>query len=163
MDLSSGQFMFGGVSEYWRSKLIWSNGPVTDVLSDYHSFRLFHFKICGVDMFQNLTTTWHALVDTGASCLGLPAEFFDMVISWLPMRCALGKIDNIPRLCYLSTEVRTSSLPTISFKLADVSKKKQQSSLGLIMVSVHFFRVPLSFISLSLHSSLLLVWYRTVY
>ena len=65
-------------------------------------------------------SSWHALVDSGSSCLGLPAEFFDMVLSWLPLRCNLGRYDSLPNVCYITEDVR-QVLPTLSFKLADVS------------------------------------------
>jgi hypothetical protein len=109
------------LTEQYRSRLVWSDGPVSsDLLSGYHSFRVYHLKICGVDMFRNLTSSWHALVDTGSSCLGLPAEFFDMLVSWVPLQCDLGRSDGLPHVCYLMPEVKPV-LPTLSFKLADVS------------------------------------------
>lgn len=104
-------------TESYRDSLIWSDGP-SSLLAGYHSFHLYELSICGVNMFQNLTTSWHGLVDTGSSCLGLPAEFFDMVISWLPMTCNLGRTDGLPHACYLQGDVRQKVLPTISFKLA---------------------------------------------
>jgi hypothetical protein len=118
LDLTDGQLVLGGIHEAWRDKLVWSSGPV-DLFEEYHSFRLSSLSICGVDLFQNLTSTWPAIIDSGASCLGLPAEFFDMVISWMPLRCGLGKLDSVPRICYVSSEVRTGSLPTITFKLSE--------------------------------------------
>lgn len=175
--------------ELYRDRLSWSDGP-SSLLLGYHSFHIYHLQICGVDMFQNLTSSvttasrhthwgpgraamgtlmlssrssgllllglirwcpplltslcvrlllvcvlhpsffprhsavpasssWHVLVDTGSSCLGLPAEFYDMVISWLPLRCNLGRYDSLPNVCYISDDVRPV-LPTLSFKLADV-------------------------------------------
>jgi hypothetical protein len=75
------------------------------------------------------------LVDTGSSCLGLPAEFYDMVISWLPLRCNLGRYDSLPNVCYISDDVRPV-LPTLSFKLADVravpslARREQRQTLA---------------------------------
>lgn len=108
---------FVPLPEQYRDQLVWSTGPST-LLTGFHSFDIYELKICGVNMFQNLTSSWHALVDTGSSCLGLPAEFFDMVISWLPMTCNLGRVDGLPHVCYLSGDVKQRVLPTLSFKLA---------------------------------------------
>lgn len=44
--------------ELYRSRLSWSDGP-SALLGGYHSFHMFHLKICGVDMFQNLTSSVH--------------------------------------------------------------------------------------------------------
>lgn len=126
IDLTDGQLFLDGVSEAWRKKVVWSDGAVSDILPGYHSFRVYHLKICGVDMFQNLTSSWHALVDSGASCLGLPAEMYDMVISWLPLTCDLGRVDGLPHICQLKSDVKKTVLPTIGFKMADVSQERHE-------------------------------------
>ena len=40
-----------------------------------------------------------------------------MVISWLPLRCNLGRSDSLPHVCYITPDVK-QVLPTLSFKLA---------------------------------------------
>lgn len=119
LDFGGNALHLGGVSELYRSRLSWSAGPA-DLLTGYHSFSVYHLSLCGVDMFQNLTSSWHAMVDTGSSCLGLPAEFFDMLISWLPLRCNLGLYDGQPHVCYITADIQNrNKLPTLSFRMAD--------------------------------------------
>ena len=119
LDFGGSALHLGGVSELYRSRLSWSSGPV-DLLAGYHSFSVYHMTVCGVDMFQNLTSSWHGMVDTGSSCLGLPAEFFDMLISWMPLHCNLGLYDNQPHVCYITADIQNrNKLPTLSFRMAD--------------------------------------------
>lgn len=80
------------------------------------------------------SSSWHVLIDTGSSCLGLPAEFYDMVISWLPLRCNLGRYDALPNVCYITEDVRPV-LPTLSFKLADVRAPYTCACLRLRLLS----------------------------
>jgi len=128
LDLGGNEMHVGGVSEEYRAVQSWTSGPVTDGVNlpaqgGPFTFPVHHMKICGVDMFQNLTTTWHALVDSGASCLGLPAEFYDMAISWLPVKCNLGRFTHLPYICYFGSDINKQRLPTLSFRLADQGRE----------------------------------------
>ena len=77
-------------SDEWRSSLLWTY-PGSVSFGSYHSFALFDLSVCGVNLQQTLLQTSEpvsAVVDSGSSCLGLPAELFDGVVSWLPVTCS---------------------------------------------------------------------------
>jgi hypothetical protein len=132
---SGARMVLGGVDEQYRSTMAWSDPRpnwVDEVLPNYHNFALYAPRICGVDMFANISgsgggqgdilggpaaNAWHAHVDTSSSCLTLPAEMHAMLISWVPIHCVLGIFDRIPRVCYLTDDVR-AVLPTFSFRLS---------------------------------------------
>jgi len=75
------------------------------------------------------------MVDTGASCLSLPQEFFSMVDAWVPgMSCVSEYIPGYDytdcandqcseqkqlSICYLNEGVRASDLPVLSFRLSE--------------------------------------------
>lgn len=90
-------------SAAYRKRIQWSNGP-SILNADFHRFTIESLSLCGVDLFSNYTDSWNALVDTASSCLRLPAEFFDMVMSWIPAECTDESVSSssIPqRTCYL--------------------------------------------------------------
>lgn len=105
----------GGIDEEYRDRLVWG-GP--DSIA-YHTFMIRELKVCGVDLIDNFTDySFHGLVDTGASCLGLPQELFDSLISWLPVVCHTrtfltgGLRQDVQ--CVLKPDVPTV-LPTLTF------------------------------------------------
>lgn len=56
------------------------------------------------------------LIDTGATCLTLPSELFDMFRSWLPIRC------DSAYNCWLTSDIQPNDgrkipLPTLSFTM----------------------------------------------
>ena len=77
-------------AERFRSALLWSY-PASVTLSPYHAFAMFDLSVCGVNLQQGVLQSVEpisAIVDTGSSCLGLPLELFDAVVSWLPVTCS---------------------------------------------------------------------------
>jgi hypothetical protein len=70
---------------------VWSY-PGSVSLAGYHSFALFDLSVCGVSLqqaaFGDSQQPVSAVVDTGSSCLSLPAELFDALVSWLPVSCS---------------------------------------------------------------------------
>jgi len=91
----------------------------------YHVLTLFDMTICGAQLFQSSFSdaeSYDAIVDTGSSCLGLPAEFFDMFMSWIPVECVAAQFPSDPdtsQVCYLTSAYKSTSLPTISFRLSE--------------------------------------------
>ena len=78
------------VSERYRESLQWSYGAAVG-LDDYHSFSLWDLSVCGANLQQGVlqgVAPLSAIVDTGSTCLSLPAELFDAVVSWLPVTCS---------------------------------------------------------------------------
>jgi len=118
---SGGTLFLGGIDEQYRSSLEFSNSAAST--TGYHVFTLFDMTICGAHLFQSSfsdSSSYDAIVGTGSSCLNLPAEFFDMIASWIPVECETehfpSDIDD-SRVCYL-TGSQPNSLPTLSFKLS---------------------------------------------
>ena len=79
------------LSDSYRDRLVWSY-PGSVSLAGYHSFALFDLSVCGVNLQQAALGDGgqpvSAVVDTGSSCLSLPAELFDALVSWLPVACS---------------------------------------------------------------------------
>jgi len=118
-----------GIDERYREHLTFGSPDVRR--QGLHQFKLETLSVCGVDMLEDYNMKggrvgWNAIVDTGASCLGLPGDFFDMLVTWLPVEC-----DNIifstdgeyyPQtggcsLPYLNEGVNETDLPTLTFTI----------------------------------------------
>jgi len=101
----------------------------------FHSLEIFHLQLCGVDLFDNISSHWTAMVDTGAACLSLPQELFDMVVSWTPaLNCgpelvprfdftdcansACTESKNLT-ICYLREGMKEEDLPVLSFRMSE--------------------------------------------
>ena len=78
-------------AERWRDALVWSY-PGSVQVEQYHSFLMFDLSVCGVNLqagvLQSASQPLNAVVDSGSSCLGLPAELFDALVTWLPVVCS---------------------------------------------------------------------------
>lgn len=98
---SSSSMQLGGVSATYQDQLTWSEMP-TPGSTYYHQFMLNDLSFCGINMLANISRTYPVLVDTGSSCLTLPAEIYNHFTAWL----------------YNSTVVMSPELlPAFSFKL----------------------------------------------
>ena len=78
------------IPEQYRETLQWSYGAALG-LEDYHSFSMWDLSVCGINLQQGVlqgNAPLSAIVDTGSTCLSLPAELFDAVVSWLPVACS---------------------------------------------------------------------------
>ncbi|KAG5176462.1 hypothetical protein JKP88DRAFT_159221, partial [Tribonema minus] len=79
----------GGVSgEYaYVDTLQWGEYPAFPLVnsSEPYSLTLFDPQICGAAAAPPSARAIHAVLDTGASCLTLPAELFDSVTAWAPV------------------------------------------------------------------------------
>lgn len=111
------RMLIGGIDEAYRNRLIWG---VADY-SPFHTFLVRDLRVCGVSLVDNFTDyAFRGLVDTGSTCLGLPAEIFDSLMSWLPVRCdgrAFQPGFRTDMECSLLPDVPTV-LPTLSFTMA---------------------------------------------
>ena len=93
---------------------------------------LFEPRVCGARLLSNWSRSWVAHVDTGAACLTLPREHFDVLRAWLPTptRCgpppadAGGRSARARFLCYFNASVADAAagddgrFPWLSFALA---------------------------------------------
>ena len=78
-------------AEHWRDALVWSY-PGSEGVEWYHSFLMFDLSVCGVNLQQGVLPSasqpLNAVVDSGSSCLALPLELFDALVTWLPVTCS---------------------------------------------------------------------------
>eukprot|EP00752_Nemacystus_decipiens_P009624 g8599.t1 len=85
------------------------------------AFSAFDLSVCGRSMMSNVTAFWPAIVSTGSACLGLPEEFFDSLMAWLPVEenCP-AQVDGAPAggMCSLAPEDAAEELPSLSFRLS---------------------------------------------
>ena len=120
------QMDIGGVQERYRDNIRWS--PIKISLN-YHWFELHSMSVCGVDVMSfegSVAPPFASFVDTGASCLQLPAEMFDALVSWLPVICeAQDGFDpysfssyGTSSVCYVDADLVADGLPTISFTVS---------------------------------------------
>ena len=97
-----GELHLGAPAPRFARSLRWSEAfPLSRPGRRRHEFPMFHLGACGVDLFSNYSSHWPAVVDTGAACLTLPGEFFDMVMAWAPSECfavdeATGELVDAP-------------------------------------------------------------------
>lgn len=127
---SSSFLHLGGVGPAYNSlieEIEWAQ-QTTAIYRAFYQVTIYDMSICGVSMFAGLTNVWNAIIDTGSSCLGLPAEFFDMLISWIPVECIEGKnsfgLDS--PVCYIRPDLSSSAnwnrvrseLPVIEFRVS---------------------------------------------
>jgi len=143
-DVTSSSLYIGGIPEDYRSTLQWSiplsntsGGLDPRVDGDFHQLTVFDLTICNYNLFQSAPSLGipfnnyggvNAIVDTGASCLTLPAEYFDQVVSWLPVTCNSLQNDGLPMTpatCrslgifkYYFADNVVQNLPTLSFRLS---------------------------------------------
>lgn len=83
-----GELHLGAPAPSFAPSMRWSEAyPLGPDGRTRHEFPMFHLSLCGNDLFSNYSSQWPALVDTGAACLTLPGEFFDMVMAWAPSEC----------------------------------------------------------------------------
>ncbi|CAM9146862.1 unnamed protein product [Ectocarpus sp. 6 AP-2014] len=80
-------------------------------------FPAFDLAVCGRSLMGNITTFWPAVVSTGSACLGLPQEFFDSLMSWLPVEGDCPDPEN-GGICSISAENAAMELPSLSFRLS---------------------------------------------
>ncbi|CAM9247766.1 unnamed protein product [Ectocarpus sp. 4 AP-2014] len=80
-------------------------------------FPAFDLAVCGRSLMSNITTFWPAVVSTGSACLGLPQEFFDSLMSWLPVEGDCPDSEN-GGMCSISAENAAMELPSLSFRLS---------------------------------------------
>jgi len=128
----------GGVDPSYEPTLRWGQPQARDELFLVSSF-LHDLEICGgINVLGNWSDTWEAVIDTAASCLTLPEQFYDVVTAWLPLTCEdadgrpIRDRKGIQRWC-----VATSSapLPALSFRMRPDGSRVYVSLSDLVLDS----------------------------
>ena len=73
------------------------------VQPNHHVFPLYHLSVCGVNLFSNYSSYWTAVVDTSATCMYLPAQFYTMISKWTVLRCTSLEDENNLEMCHFAT------------------------------------------------------------
>jgi len=68
--------------------------------SELHTFFLESFHFCGSAVSGNYSMNWRVVVDTGASCLELPSEFYDTFESWFDNSTVFIDRDELPSFSF---------------------------------------------------------------
>jgi len=148
---------FGVPEEGWKG-MQWSEtqpiplvGRTTAYSAPYafHSFEIYDMSLCGANLLSNYSSHWTAMVDTGASCLSLPEEFFQMVTAWVPaLECVSERVQgydnteckdslcsefNNLTICYLAEGASADDLPVLSFRLSEKGSELHLPLSGLIV------------------------------
>ena len=123
-DILGSQLHIGNVSDiYLNDHLIeYSESIWFDV--NYHFFYIYSLSICGVNLFEALDIGTHylAMIDTGATCLTLPPEMFDLFFTFVPFGFECNAEQTF---CYILSDITGDrlhdykSFPMLSFKLSD--------------------------------------------
>jgi len=87
----------GGVSHEYASSMVWL-AQATDSPT-YHEAMIKNLNICGNDLLSSYSNDWPVLVDTGSSCINLPAEIYDTFASWFDTK-AVPDTQNFPALTF---------------------------------------------------------------
>mmetsp|Transcript_19893 Transcript_19893/g.25677 ORF Transcript_19893/g.25677 Transcript_19893/m.25677 type:complete len:577 (+) Transcript_19893:43-1773(+) len=119
---SPSQLHLGGFAEAYQSNLQWSDFQVTEELV-YHKFHIYGLEMCGFPLFAGYSGHWPALLDTGAVCLTLPQEFFELLMTWVDdVDCQLdGPQGHQWKACYISAD-SNSALPYLSFRMSEIGE-----------------------------------------
>ena len=100
----------------------------------FHRLELFDLSICGATLHGAVSNHWPALVDTGASCLALPAELHDALFAWVgvvnctdsaPTDRYDAPLQGVGRRCWLPAGISPSTLPLLSFRLSQHAPQLQ--------------------------------------
>eukprot|EP01084_Bolivina_argentea_P107808 192722_1 len=108
-------YINNGKNKIDYSENIWWN-------TDYHYFYIYSLSICNINLFNvlNIGSYYLAMIDTGAACLTLPPEIFDLLFKYIPsgFQCNANQT-----FCYISKDINDNEInnvnkfPMISFKL----------------------------------------------
>ena len=98
----------------------------------FHRLELVDLAVCGAALIGDRSSYWPALVDTGASCLGLPERLFDALFAWVAVANCTGPSSPTHR-CILPPGVPAASLPTLSFRLRQNAPQLQLPLEDLVL------------------------------
>ncbi|CAM9721729.1 unnamed protein product, partial [Scytosiphon promiscuus] len=109
---------YSGYSSESMGGIQWGESQMAEFPSSW-GFSAFDLSVCGRSMMSNVSSFWPAVVSTGSACLGLPEEFFDSLMAWLPVKeTCPAEPDKEGTMCSLSAEDAAQELPSLSFRLS---------------------------------------------
>jgi hypothetical protein len=128
-DGSDGALHLGGIDDEYAESIVWAESQAVDD-GFFHTVTLFNMSVCGVPLCSNWSSHWEALVDTGATCLTLPAEFYDVLMAWVPA-CS---DTNTGERCYVeNNDAAIAALPHIAFQLKEYGTPLYISLASLLL------------------------------
>lgn len=88
----------------------------------YHYFYIYELTVCNIDIFDvlDIGSYYLVMIDTGATCLTLPPEIFDLLFKYIPYSFICNGNQTF---CYISSDIneddldKYESFPMLSFKL----------------------------------------------
>ena len=102
--------------------------------SSLHTLDVYALSICGASLLG--TSTWPALVDTSASCLGLPAPIFTALFSWVAAACSGdGRHGGDGTRCRVQPDANgvLPTLPILTFRLSQHGPQLQLPLASLLL------------------------------
>jgi hypothetical protein len=131
--------LVGGIDERYRAAYQWA-APA--VVPNFHAFHVFDVTLCGQSLVANFTELMPltAVIDTGASCLTLPAELFDAAVSWLPVTC-VSQPFGAEKACTIAAASASTQLPDLGF----VMGRDAASASAPLLLSVSNLLLPAAF------------------
>jgi len=121
----------GAPNRSWAvGALQWS---ATQNSPSFHRLELFDVSVCGVGLLGT-SAFWPALVDTGASCLGLPEPLFESLFTWLSVASCPSQFTPTST-CRIPASVPAASLPVLSFRLSQNAPQLQLPLEALLLPS----------------------------
>jgi hypothetical protein len=97
----------GGVDPRFEASLDWLAQPTQ--LPYYHMLMLENLQFCGTSLLGNYSTTWPVMVDTGSSCLSLPAEIYDSFAAWFDNSTVVDSLASLPAFSFALNIPATAS------------------------------------------------------
>jgi hypothetical protein len=89
----------GGASNPSYGALQWYQN--TNEAPQVHQFMMANLSMCGTLLYSNWSSSWPAIVDSSASCLTLPAEFYTVFDTWLNVSHVTDEnIDALPPIMF---------------------------------------------------------------
>lgn len=95
--LTTSTMEMGDVKKEFVDSIKWTYTPSSSTL---HQFFLEGFHFCDNAVSGNYSMNWRVVVDTGASCLELPSEFYDSFESWFDNSTVFNDKDDLPAFSF---------------------------------------------------------------
>ena len=96
--LTTSTMQMGDVKKEFADSIMWTYTASSS--SILHQFFLEGFHFCENALSGNYSMNWRVVVDTGSSCLELPAEFYDSFESWFDNSTIFNDRDDLPAFSF---------------------------------------------------------------
>lgn len=95
---SGSSMQLGGIDAAYEGSIVWMRQTTTQ--PTYHEFMVENLDFCGASVLGNYSTTWQAMVDTGAVCLTLPGEIYDSFSAWFDNTTVIEDVSRMPAFSF---------------------------------------------------------------